>query len=56
MDSELKRQLDSFPASAHSKRCCKERDDGTETDSDIKLSLMCLICRGLVVDAVQTPC
>ncbi len=50
--SERKRASVSPSSSANSKRRCEEADD----DTDIKLSLICLICSGLVVDAVQTPC
>jgi hypothetical protein len=54
MNIDHKRQLDSPspPSTSKSKRRCEQPDD----DSDIKLSLVCLICSGLVVDAVQTPC
>ena len=39
-------------SAAKSRRLHEEAED----DTDIKLSLACLICSGLVVDAVQTPC
>ena len=50
--SERRRPSVSPPSSAKAKRRCEDADDDTE----IKLSLVCLICSGLVVDAVQTPC
>jgi hypothetical protein len=52
MGSEQKRNIKSPPPTATSKRLCEQSDD----DSEVRLSLVCLICSGLVVDAVQTPC
>jgi hypothetical protein len=52
MSSEYKRNSEASPPPTTSKRRCEEPDD----DSEITLSLVCLICSGLVVDAVQTPC
>jgi hypothetical protein len=52
MSSEHKRNSESHaPAAA-----CKRRGEDPDDDSEITLSLACLVCSGLVVDAVQTPC